>query len=152
MVGAYPRIFPLHFPGGYCTVFEGMEKFGCVSAVASSQNGDGLADVSVDGADAQTQFEGDFLGALKPIDMAEAFALARCQAFAESDAQLLNVTNRQVCAACRLWMASPLRYLKQHLLFSTRALLPDGFCKRPPAHFVNRAGFRLPLNFTLTRE
>lgn len=104
-----------------------MEKFGCMSAIASSQNGDGLADVRVYGSDAQTQFEGDFLGGLKPIDMAEAFALARRQAFAESYAQLLHVTNRQVRAACRQWKASPLRYLKQHLLFSTRAFLSDGF-------------------------
>lgn len=63
-------------------------KFRCVPAIAGAQNGDSLADVSVDGADAQTQFEGDFLGGLEPIDMAEALALARGQAFAESDARL----------------------------------------------------------------
>ena len=121
-------------------------------AIAGAQNGDSLADVSVDGADAQTQFEGDFLGGLEPIDMAEALALARGQAFAESDARLFYITSRQVRAACHQWTASPLRYPKQHLFFSTRALLSDGFCKRLTVHSVNRAGSRLSLNFNLTRE
>src|SRR3546814_18409884 len=78
----------------------------------------------------RSQFEGDFLGGLEPIDMAEALALARGQAFAESDARLFYIASRQVRAACHQWTASPLRYLKQHLFFSTRALLSDGFCKR----------------------
>src|SRR3546814_3501581 len=43
----------------------------------------------------RSQFEGDFLGGLEPIDMAEALALARGQAFAESDARLFYITSRQ---------------------------------------------------------
>lgn len=92
-----------------------------MSAIASAQNGDRFADVGIDRANSETQFQGDFLRGLEPIDMAEAFALSRRQAFAERAAQLINITNGQNGAACRQRKASPLRYLKQHLLFSTRA-------------------------------
>lgn len=129
-----------------------MKEFRRVPAISRVQSGNGLADVGVDGADSQAQFQGDLLGGFQPIDMTEAFALSRRQALAELSLQLCYITNRQNRAACRQMTASPFRSLKQHLLFSTRAYLADGCGKRFRRAFRQRSQFATPLNFNLTRD
>jgi len=98
-----------------------MEEFSCVPAITCAQDGDGLADVGIDGADAQTKFQRDFLGGSQPKDMPEAFALPRCEALTELVVQLYRIANRQDRAACLQMKVSPLRSPKQHPFFSSRA-------------------------------
>lgn len=98
-----------------------MKEFSCVPAIPGAQDGDSLADVGVNGAHAQAQFQGDFLGSSEPIDVAEAFALPRCQALTELVGQLYSIANRQNRTACLQVKASPLRSPKQHPFFQTQA-------------------------------
>lgn len=129
-----------------------MKELSCVPPISRAQSGDSLADVGVDRAYSQTQFQGYLLGGFQPIDMTEAFALSGRQALAERAAQLCNIITGQNRAACHQMTASPFRSLKQHLLFPTRAYLEDGRGKRFPRAFRQRSQFATPLNFNLTRE
>ena len=130
----------------------GMKDFSRVPTISRAQSGNSLADISVDGANSQAQFERDLLGGFQPIDMTEAFALSRRQAPAELSAQFCYITNGQNCAACRQMKASSLRSPKQHLLFPTRAYFADGGGKRFSRAFRQRSQSATPLNFNLTRE
>ena len=90
-------------------------------AITCVQDGDSLANVGIDGADTQTQFQCDFLGSSEPIDVSEAFALPRRQALTKLMGQLYRIANRQDLAARLQMKPSPLRSPKQHPFFQAQA-------------------------------